>query len=173
MSYLNLKNEWNKFQKIIRTQIWYEEENDAHNVFQKGSVIICNKCNSISFPTSSCCTTDTMNIAAQRTPKKKKDFIRMQKVSLMPSRAYHHLATSRKFNLPFIFPRTFIIYNCLNTYDIKSLQKTIRKYSQITKQFNIIQLFCTSGIFYLCLKNAWSKEKKRRNVKDLEIHPLT
>lgn len=154
-------------QKIIRTPISYEEENDAHNVFQKRSVIICNKCNSISFPTSSCGTTNTMNIAAQRTPpKKKNDFIRMQKVSLMPSYAYHHMATSRKFNLPFIFPRTFIIYNCLNTYDIKSLQKTIRTYSQLTKQFNIIQIFCTTGIFYLCLKSK-RKEKEKKKCKGL------
>lgn len=29
------------FQMIKKSSAWYEEENDAHNVFQKRSIIIC------------------------------------------------------------------------------------------------------------------------------------
>ena len=38
----------------------------AHNGFQERSIIICDKCNSISFSTSSCCATYSMNIAAEK-----------------------------------------------------------------------------------------------------------
>jgi hypothetical protein len=131
-----------KLARKVKPVLEDERKNMAHNGFQKGSIIICHKCNCISFSTSSRSTTHSVNVTAQRNKDRGDTTMHCAHSTTQKQHSNVGWRTNiQKKNRPVIIKQhqkivqylpskvtgTCIIDNCLNTNNIKSLKKARKR----------------------------------------------